>query len=210
MAKRPNVFSYTSLSLAARKLILPALWAGAGALLLALAYAVYVETGDPAAYAMRARGCVLCHSGEAELLPCLRSLQPGDSPREALLARLREVHPTLSRGVEEELADYVAAQQLPALAKLRAGAPGKALYMAKCAACHGAGGEGQPGEYPPLLGSEWLVQQPDRLPEILTEGLRERIEVKGEVWDKTMRAPGLASPQEVQQVADFVRREFAR
>lgn len=184
-------------------------WGAAGAALLALAYAAYVELGGPVQQApARARGCLVCHTGQ-ELLPGLRSRRPGDPLRPWLHEQLVQAHPLLSRGAEEELVEHLLAQQLPLLAEQRAGAPGQVLYAAKCAACHGRDGAGTPGQYPPLQGSAWLTDEPSRLQEILTQGLSGRIEVRGEVWDKTMRAPGLSTPEEVEQVIRFLRAEFA-
>lgn len=180
-----------------------------GLALLVAAYVLYAELGGSAAETVaRRRLCMLCHALPEEPLACLRSLQPGEPVSPVLAARLQQVHPLLSRGAEEELAAVLYHRQLPALARLRAGAPGAALYAAKCAACHGKDGLGLPGEYPPLLGSEWLVAEPSRLPEILTQGLQEPISVRGESWDKTMRAPGLSAPEEVQQVIDYLRKTF--
>src|SRR5277367_147364 len=34
---------------------------------------------------------------------------------------------------------------------------GKKLYSGNCANCHQDTGEGQPGSYPPLVGSEWVL-----------------------------------------------------
>lgn len=188
-----------------------AAWLAGGAAALLLGYAAYVELGGaPGESIARQRACMLCHALPTEPMPCLRSWRPGQALTPLVEKRLRQVHPLLARGAEEELAKLLAAYQLPALAQQRAGAPGEALYMAKCAACHGKQGAGQPGEYPPLIGSEWITAEPSRLQEILTHGLQEPITVKGEAWDKTMRAPGLSSPEEVQQTIDYLRKTFAR
>ena len=174
----------------------------------ALCYAVYVEAGGSAAEATaRARGCTVCHSLSA-IPESLRGRQVGQELRPLLQARLVEVHPLLSRGAEVELADILARRLLPELAAAHAGDPGRRLYAAKCAVCHGRRGEGAPGEYPPLRGSAWITDEPSRLPEILTQGLSERIEVRGEIWDKQMRAPGLSDPQQIEQLIEYLRREM--
>lgn len=195
-----------------RRVLIPLRRCAGGALclllLLGLCYALYVQVGGPAPeLPLRARGCMLCHDLRAPL-PLLRSKKPGEPLRPLLQERLSAAHPLLSRGAVPELADYLATAQLPALAELRAGAPGQALYLAKCAVCHGRTGEGLPGEYPPLRSSAWLTDEPSRLPEILTRGLSERIEVRGEVWDKTMRPPGISSPQEVQLIIEYLKAEL--
>lgn len=173
-----------------------------------LAYAVYVYAGGSAEVAVRARGCLLCHSPEAAL-PCVRTLRPGEPMRPLLAARLQQAHPLLSCGAVDELTEYLLARQMPLWARQRADSPGKTLYLAKCAACHGRDGAGRPGEFPPLRGSEWLTDEPGRLPEVISQGLTGPISVRGEAWDKTMLAPGISSPAQVQQLIDFLRRHFA-
>jgi mono/diheme cytochrome c family protein len=48
---------------------------------------------------------------------------------------------------------------------------GKKLYNGNCANCHHADGEGQPGTYPPLGGSEWVLGSKQRLAAILLHGI---------------------------------------
>lgn len=185
-------------------------WLAGGVALLALGYGGYVRLGGPAdEAAVRERGCLLCHAQPTELMPCLRSVQPGEPISPVIMNRLQRVHPLLGRGEQVALAAFVAKQQLPLLARSRAGAPGEALYLAKCAACHGKNGAGVPGEYPPLMRSEWITAEPSRLPEILSQGLAEPISVLGVPWNKTMRAPGISSPEEIQQLMDYLRATFA-
>lgn len=172
---------------------------------------VYVESASGAGErAARLRGCPLCHSAETPLSPALRQWQPGAPITPILRAELRRAHPRLSRGAETELTDWLVAGSLPKLAAARQTAPGAALYRAKCAACHGNDGNGQPGLYPPLRGSEWLTATPSRLPEILTQGLQGPISVKGTPWNAIMLPPGLADENEVQAVIDYLRATFSR
>jgi len=49
---------------------------------------------------------------------------------------------------------------------------GHALYLARCAVCHGQNGEGRPGLYPPLAGSEYINGSPERLAAIVLDGLQ--------------------------------------
>lgn len=184
----------------------------AGAAVALLGYAVYVEFGGPAEQSTaRARGCVLCH-GQGAFVEGVSRLKSGEPLRPLLAERLQEAHPVLSRGsgVVDELVDFLLPPHLAALAEHRAGSPGRVLYLSKCAACHGRDGAGTPGEYPPLQGSEWLTEEPGRLPEILSQGLKGPIRVRGEEWDKSMLAPGIAEPAQVQQLIDYLRREWGK
>ena len=165
----------------------------AGVMAAGLLYLIYTEAGDSAEERLcRGRGCYLCHArASPEPLDCLRSWSHGEPLVPVISRRLAEEHAWLAGEAAPEIAAYIARQQLPALHARQAGSRAEALYLAKCAACHGRRGEGTPGQYPPLMGSEWITGEPSRLPEILREGLREPISVKGESWDSVMLPPGV-------------------
>ena len=69
-------------------------------------------------------------------------------------------------------------------------AKGQAVYQI-CAACHQANGLGQPGAFPPLVGSEWVLEKnPSRLIRIPLHGLTGPITVKGQALTANMAALG--------------------
>ncbi len=160
------------------------------------------------------RGCTLCHPG-AESLPL-----PEELTHAVLRARTAAAHPYLLLGAEDEVADWLYNALLPRRAASRSGSAGRALYRAKCAACHGADGAGQPGRYPPLLASEWLLPAPpphasapdasSRLPEILASGLSGPISVRSVPYNATMLPPRIKDPATVRLLIDYLRREFLR
>ena len=171
---------------------------------------VWVEGADtPGERAARLRGCVLCHDSAAHDIPALRRWQPGTPLSPVLRQELEKAHPQLSQGALDELTDWLTAQYLPHLAESRKSSLGASLYRAKCAACHGNQGEGQPNVYPPLRGSEWLTATPSRLPEILTHGLTGPITVNGTPWNAIMLPPGLSTEEEIQAVIEYLRAEFS-
>ncbi|HXT12350.1 MAG TPA: cytochrome c [Candidatus Angelobacter sp.] len=50
---------------------------------------------------------------------------------------------------------------------------GRVIYSKTCFACHGANGMGQPGNVPPLVGSDWVNEpQPGRMIRIVLNGLQ--------------------------------------
>ena len=68
------------------------------------------------------------------------------------------------------------ARAVPSLASARSRGRGAAdarwisarkLYSGNCANCHQASGAGQPGSYPPLAGSEWVLGSKERLAAIM-------------------------------------------
>ena len=56
---------------------------------------------------------------------------------------------------------------------------GKKVYGGNCANCHQASGEGQPGSYPPMVGSEWVLGSKERLAAIMLHGVSGPLTVKG-------------------------------
>jgi mono/diheme cytochrome c family protein len=66
---------------------------------------------------------------------------------------------------------------------------GKALYGGNCANCHQGSGAGEPGSYPPLVGSEWVIGSKERLAAIMLAGVSGPITVKGATFS-TQVMPG--------------------
>lgn len=64
---------------------------------------------------------------------------------------------------------------------------GKRLFADTCAKCHQQNGEGLPGQYPPLAGSEWvLAPGPARLIRIVLDSPQGPITVKGLTYNNAM------------------------
>lgn len=79
----------------------------------------------------------------------------------------------------------------PAPEKPNPAAIGKSLYNGNCANCHQGTGEGQPGQYPPLVDSEWVKGDKKRLAAIMLAGLSGPVTVKGASYS-TQAMPGWA------------------
>ena len=67
---------------------------------------------------------------------------------------------------------------------------GKKLFTAHCVSCHQQSGEGVPGQYPPLVGSSWVLENPQRIKRILLLGLDGPVTVKGNSYNGNMPAFG--------------------
>ena len=70
---------------------------------------------------------------------------------------------------------------------------GKKVYGNNCANCHQATGVGQPGSYPSLVGSEWVLGSKERLAAILLKGVQGPLNVKDATYG-TMVMPALGRP----------------
>lgn len=83
---------------------------------------------------------------------------------------------------------------------------GGAIYAGNCASCHQANGQGLPGVFPPLDGSEWVLGRPEIPIQILLHGLGGSIEVAGKRYQGVMPPFGSQlSDAEIAAVLSHVR-----
>lgn len=85
---------------------------------------------------------------------------------------------------------------------------GKAVYnRPTCVACHQASGLGIPGQFPPLVKSEWINEQkPGRIIRIVLNGLQGPITVEGQGFNNAMVPwKGVLSDEEIAAVLTYVR-----
>jgi len=82
---------------------------------------------------------------------------------------------------------------------------GAAVFAANCAACHQANGEGLPGVFPPLAGSEWVAGEPKILANILLHGITGEITVKGQTFAGMMPPFPQLSDAEIAAVLTHIR-----
>ena len=87
---------------------------------------------------------------------------------------------------------------------------GKDVFGRTCAPCHQATGQGLPGQFPPLVGSEWvLTPNPERAIRIVLNGLTGPVAVKGAEFNNTM-VPwrDALTDEDIAAVATYVRNEW--
>lgn len=177
-----------------------------------LAVILYIESASsPGEQSVRSHACLLCHPGlfDRPLPGVAEQYTPGTPLRPGLTQAIRNAHAFVSAEEAARITEYALPRQQLALALARRGDEAQALYLAKCAACHGSRGEGQDDRYPPLRDSEWLTAEPSRLPEILHQGLQGPITVRGKEWNATMLPPGVAPGEETHSLIRYLRREFS-
>jgi mono/diheme cytochrome c family protein len=79
-----------------------------------------------------------------------------------------------------------------------------------CVACHQANGQGTPPTFPPLAGSEWVLEKdPARIIRVVLDGATGPMQVKGQAYNSMMLAwrPNL-SDEEIAQVLTYVRKSW--
>ena len=89
----------------------------------------------------------------------------------------------------------------------KAANPGQEVYVAVCQQCHQATGQGVPGLYPPLAGSDWLSKEADVLIRIILHGLQGPIKVNGQDYGAAMAmtAQGALEDQKIADALTYVR-----
>lgn len=86
---------------------------------------------------------------------------------------------------------------------------GKKAYETYCVVCHQPNGQGLPGQFPPLAGSEWvLAPGPNRIIRLVLDGLQGPITVKGQSFNNAMppwKDPNLMKDEDIAAVISYVR-----
>lgn len=86
---------------------------------------------------------------------------------------------------------------------------GAAVFVARCAACHQPNGQGLPGVFPPLAGSEWVNGRDSTVAAIVIHGITGSLSVKGSRYDGAMPTFGTQlSDDEIAAVLSYVRSQW--
>jgi len=89
---------------------------------------------------------------------------------------------------------------------------GAKVFRNQCAQCHQASGLGVAGVYPPLVGSSWVIEDPEVLGRILVNGLNGPIQVLGKEYNGNMPAFGPnglnLKPKQLAGVMTYIRQEW--
>jgi mono/diheme cytochrome c family protein len=82
---------------------------------------------------------------------------------------------------------------------------GARIYNQNCVACHQASGLGLPGVYPPLVASEWVQDNPERLIKIVLAGMAGPIVVNGREYNNAMTAFARLKDEQIAAVLTYIR-----
>ncbi len=90
---------------------------------------------------------------------------------------------------------------------------GKRIYTANCVVCHQATGMGVAGQFPPLVGSEWVITGTDwhgdnHLAKILLNGMQGPVQVKGNTYNNAMPAWKQLKDSDIASVLTYIRNEW--
>lgn len=82
---------------------------------------------------------------------------------------------------------------------------GARIYNQNCVACHQSSGLGLPGVYPPLVASDWVQDNPERLIKIVLAGMAGPIVVNGREYNNAMTAFARLKDQQIAAVLTYIR-----
>lgn len=85
---------------------------------------------------------------------------------------------------------------------------GKEIYNDFCITCHLANGQGIPGTFPPLDGSNWLTEKREESIRAVKHGLKGPITVNGEKYNNVMTPLGLTN-KEVADVMNYINNSWS-
>ncbi|MEJ1974442.1 MAG: cytochrome c [Lacunisphaera sp.] len=86
---------------------------------------------------------------------------------------------------------------------------GKKVFTSVCATCHQLNGQGVPGQFPPLAGSEWAQGNEERIIRIVLHGLSGSITVEGKEFNNVMAPLGaVLKDEQIANVLSYVRSEW--
>lgn len=107
------------------------------------------------------------------------------------------------------VAGVAAAVSLAASASVVQAQKTGAEVYATCAACHQANGQGVPGAFPPLAGSEWVTGKPDIPIAIVLHGMQGPMTVKGQKYNSVMAPWGTTfNDDQVAAVVTYIRSQW--
>ncbi len=86
---------------------------------------------------------------------------------------------------------------------------GAATFAMTCTACHQPDGQGTPGVFPPLDGSEWLLNDPELPIKIVLKGLQGPATVKGNKFTSVMPPHNDLDDQKIADVLTYARQSWS-
>lgn len=85
---------------------------------------------------------------------------------------------------------------------------GKKVFVQYCLSCHQADGAGVQRLNPPLIKTQYVLGDKNKLINIVLKGFSEDVEINGEYYSNTMPAHDFLKDQEIADVLTYVRNNF--
>ncbi len=83
-------------------------------------------------------------------------------------------------------------------------AAGKALFAGTCSTCHQPEGQGMPGVFPPLAGSDYIKADPKAVARVILHGLQGPVTVNGTEYNSVMPPMSQLTDDEVANISTYV------
>jgi glucose/arabinose dehydrogenase/cytochrome c553 len=85
---------------------------------------------------------------------------------------------------------------------------GRVLYNTYCTACHQGDGKGDNNRFPPLVNSEWVTGNEERLIDIVVNGYQKEMVVAGKTFDGLMPQHRHLDDHAIASILTYVRKRF--
>lgn len=85
---------------------------------------------------------------------------------------------------------------------------GKSVYTTYCLTCHQADGGGVPRMNPPLIQTEYVTGNKQRLIGIVLNGMNVPLEINGESYENPMASHAFLKDQQIADVLTYIRSSF--
>lgn len=82
------------------------------------------------------------------------------------------------------------------------------LYNTFCGTCHQQNGKGSRGRMPPLVGTDWVTGNKQRLITVVLNGLQGPIEINGEPYNSVMPPHRFLKDEEISTILTYIRKSF--
>src|SRR5688572_12959838 len=84
---------------------------------------------------------------------------------------------------------------------------GAKMYAQNCSICHQPNGMGTPGQFPPLAGSDWALEEgPNRIIKLILNGIQGPITVNGQPFNNAMPPwRDIMTDEQIAAVATYIR-----
>lgn len=87
---------------------------------------------------------------------------------------------------------------------------GSILYDSYCASCHQQDGRGDANRFPPLLESEYVLGDPERLIDIVLHGMQGKIKVGDKMYEGIMPANNHLDDHAIASILTYIRSRFGK